>query len=152
MAALESLDNDLYVLDSSKDTVTVFRETEFGSIVHDAAALYNAGYYEEALVPWEKVLQRDGNYLRAYIGIASALLRKSDYKGAMKYAKLADAADIYNKAFEGYRREFLREHFTAIAAGIVLLVTAAAAWKKTKKKRLAAGAAESNGEKEESRQ
>lgn len=152
VAALESLDNDLYVLDSSKDTVTVFRETEFGSIVHEAAALYNAGYYEEALVPWEQVLQRDGNYLRAYIGIASALLRKGDYKGAMKYAKLADAGDIYNKAFEGYRREFLREHFTAIAVGIVLLVTAFAAWRKIRKKRLTARSAENNGEKEESRQ
>lgn len=119
-AAVESLDDKIYVLDSSKDTVTVFKETSFGQVVHKAAALYNDGYYEEALEPWQEVLARDGNYRRAYVGIASALLRKGDYKGSMKYAKLADAGDIYNKAFEGRRREFLREHFTAVAAALIL--------------------------------
>ena len=134
-AAVESLDNDLYVLDSSKDTVTVFRETSFGKAVHKAAALYNAGYYEEALEPWQDVLKRDGNYHRAYIGIASALLRKGDYKGAMKYAKLSDAGDVYNKAFEGYRREFLKEHFTAIAAGLAAVTAGAFVWGRIRKKR-----------------
>lgn len=147
-AAVESLDNDLYVLDSSKDTVTVFRETSFGKAVHKAAALYNAGYYEEALEPWQDVLKRDGNYHRAYIGIASALLRKGDYKGAMKYAKLSDAGDIYNKAFEGYRREFLREHFTAIAAGLAAVIAGAFVWGRIRKKRRNAAQIQ---EKEESR-
>ena len=136
-AAVESLDDKLYVLDSSKDTVTVFRETSFGSVVHKAAALYNDGCYEEALGPWEEVLARDGNYRRAYVGIASALLRKGDYKGAMKYAKLADAGDIYNKAFEGRRSEFLKENFTAVAAGAVLLIAAAAVGRKLVRKRRA---------------
>ncbi|MBQ6252773.1 hypothetical protein [Ruminococcus sp.] len=120
VAAVESRGSELYVLDSMKDTITVFRETSFGSIVHEAAALHNAGYYEEALGPWQEVLKRDGNYNRAYVGVASALLRQGDYKGAMKYAKLADAGDIYNKAFEGRRREFLKENFPVIAAVIVL--------------------------------
>ncbi|WP_028517917.1 hypothetical protein [Ruminococcus flavefaciens] len=148
-AAIESLDNDLYVLDSSKDTVTIFRETSFGKAVHKAAALYNAGYYEEALEPWQDVLKRDGNYYRAYVGIASALLRKGDYKGAMKYAKLSDAGDIYNKAFEGYRREFLREHFTAIAAGLVILIAGSVTYGKFRKKRRASTAADNISEKEE---
>ena len=133
---------------SSKDTVTVFRETSFGKAVHKAAALYNAGYYEEALEPWQDVLKRDGNYHRAYIGIASALLRKGDYKGAMKYAKLSDAGDIYNKAFEGYRREFLREHFTAIAAGLAAVIAGAFVWGRIRKKRRNAAQIQ---EKEESR-
>ena len=133
-AAVESFGDRLYVLDSSKDTITVFRETSFGSIVHEAASLYNGGYYEEALEPWLEVLKRDGNYRRAYVGAASALLRKGDYKGAMKYAKLADAGDIYNKAFEGRRREFLKEHFTAIAAVLVLGIGGLIALGKYRKK------------------
>ena len=118
-AALESLGGRLYVVDSVKNTVTVFTETAFGKTVHKAAALYNEGRYEEALEPWYEVLRSDGNYHRAHIGIASALLRKGDYKGAMKYAKLADAEKIYNKAFEGRRREFLKANFGYILAGIV---------------------------------
>ncbi|MBO4524885.1 MAG: hypothetical protein J5723_09435 [Ruminococcus sp.] len=124
VAAVESLEDKIYVLDSLKDTVTVFRETSFGRVVHEASALYNDGYYEEALEPWQEVLARDGNYRRAYVGIASALLRKGDYKDSMKYAKLADAGDIYNKAFEGRRREFLKEHFTSIAVVLTLGIVA----------------------------
>lgn len=134
VAALESLNNDLYVLDSFKDTVTVFRETSFGRTVHEAAALHNAGRYEEALGPWEEVLRRDGNYHRAYIGVALALLRKGDYEGAMKYAKLADDGKIYNKAFEGYRRQFLKEHFTAIAAVIAVAAVGLTAFGRYRKK------------------
>ena len=141
VAALESYGENLYVLDSSKDTVTIFVETSFGEIVHSAVTLFNEGYYEEALEPWYEVLKRDGNYLYAYYGVASALLRKGDYKGAMKYAKLGKFPRIYNKAFEGYRSEFLKAHFTLI----LLIVIAFAALmiflsRKAKKRRLAEAA------------
>lgn len=143
VAALESMGDNLYVLDQQKNTVTIFIETSFGEIVHNATSLYNAGYYEEALEPWYEVLKRDGNYRRAYIGVASALLNAGDYEGAMKYAELADMPAIYNKAFEGYRMDFLKEHFTAIV--IVLIVLAAAmiiVGRKMKQRRLAREAAE----------
>ena len=140
VSALESLGSDLYVVDSIKDTVTIFRETSFGAAVHKATALYNAGYYEEALEPWYEVLSRDANYRRANIGVASALLRKGDYKGAMKYAKRAGSPEIYNKAFEGYRAEFIRENFTTIAAVCVLSAAGLFYLGRRKKKRRAAEA------------
>ncbi len=121
-AAVESDEERLYVLDSGKNTVTVFEETTFGGTVHEAVKLYNDGYYEEALEPWYEVLRCDGNYRRAYVGVASALLNKGDYSGAMKYARLGYATDIYNKAFEGWREIFIREHFIHICLIIVLLV------------------------------
>jgi DNA-binding beta-propeller fold protein YncE len=134
-AALESHGTELYVVDSTKDTVTIFRETSFGAIVHKAAALYNDGYHEEALEPWYEVLRRDGNYRRAQIGVALALLRKGDYEGSMKYAKLAGSSSIYNRAFEGYRREFLKRHFTAIAAVIAAAAALMIYLSRRKKKR-----------------
>lgn len=143
VAALESMGSNLYVLDQQKDTVTIFVETSFGEIVHEATALYNSGHYEEALEPWYEVLKRDGNYRRAYIGVASALLNSGDYEGAMKYAELADAPAIYNKAFEGYRMDFLKEHFTAVIIAVIILIIALAALSKFfKKRRLEREAAE----------
>ena len=88
------------------------------------------------------MLKRDGNYRRAYIGVASALLRKGDYKGAMKYAKLADAPAIYNRAFEGYRMEFLKKNFAKMFAVVAaLIVVLFVTGRKRKKKRLAEAAA-----------
>ncbi|MCR5707657.1 MAG: hypothetical protein K6G82_05235 [Ruminococcus sp.] len=140
-AALESKGENLYVVDSRKDTVTIFTETDFGKIVHKATAYYNAGYYEEALGPWLEVLKRDGNYHRANIGVASALLRKGDYEGAMKYAKLAGSGYIYNKAFEGYRMEFLKKHFGTVFAIAAVFIAALFALGYTLKKRRRALAA-----------
>ncbi len=143
VSALESMGDNIYVLDQQKNSVTVFVETSFGEIVHEATARYNAGYYEEALEPWYEVLKRDGNYRRAYIGVASALLNAGDYEGAMKYAELADAPAIYNKAFEGYRMDFLKANFTAIIiAVIVLIIGLIVLGKQLKKRRLAREAAE----------
>ncbi len=113
---------NVYVLDSSKGTVTIFGQTVFGQIVHEATALYNGGYYEEALDPWLEVLKRDGNYRRAYVGLASAYYNMGQYQEAMKYAKKADASGRYNRAFERYRSEWLRDNLTWILIVIVVLV------------------------------
>ncbi len=124
VTALESIDSRVLVLDTRKNYITVFEETDFGSIVHEATDLYNDGFYEQALDPWYEVLQYDGNYQRAFLGVAAALLVEGDYEGSMKYAKLADSSYYYNRAFEGYRSEFLSENIDVIAAVIVVLVVA----------------------------
>lgn len=122
VSALESVDNNLFVLDAGKNTVTVFEETNFGEIVHEATGFYNDGYYEEALALWYEVLQYDGNYRRAFLGISSALLVNGDYKGSMKYAKLASSSYCYNKAFECYRSEWLSAHMNQILIIILIMI------------------------------
>lgn len=134
VSAVESTSENLYVVDSQKNTVTIFEQTVFGSIVHEATRLYNAGYYDEALEPWFEVLKRDGNYRRAYIGIASAYINQGNYEEAMKYAELADSQWRYDRAFEGWRTEFINENFMAIGV-IVLLVIIAIAVVVIRKKR-----------------
>lgn len=122
VSAIETMGTNIYIADSMKNTVTIFTETDFGGIVHEAVSLYNDGYYEEALAPWQEVLKRDGNYRMAYIGISSALYNEGDYEGLMKYAKLAESPKFYNKAFAGYRSEWLDANFGWIIAVIVVLI------------------------------
>lgn len=123
-AAVESHDNHLYVLDSRKNSVTVFTRTAFGEIVTEATNLYNEGKYEESYEPWQKVLKYDGNYRRAYIGIGNALFNEREYKEAMKYFKISISRGRYNKAFEGYRDQWLKSHFTLIIVIIIVLIVA----------------------------
>lgn len=135
--AIETAGERVYVLDAGKNTVTIFRQTEFGALVQEANHLYNAGYYEEALAPWNEVLRQDGSYRRAYIGIANAMLTKRNYKAAMRYAKLADSSACYDKAFEGWRSEFLRAHFGLLlgAAAALCLGGVAICHRRRRKKR-----------------
>ena len=113
---------EICVLDAGKGAVTVFALTDFGQTVHTATDLYNRGYYEEALAPWQAVLRQDGNYRRACLGISSAYYNMGRYREAMDYARQADASYVYNRAFERYRSEWLRTHLNGILAGCVLLL------------------------------
>lgn len=149
VAAVETMGADcekIYVLDAGKGTVTVFEQTVFGSIVHNATQLYNAGYYEEALEPWMEVLKCDGNYRRAYLGISSAYYNMGRYRESMDYAKKADASGRYNRAFERYRSQWLRGHLTVILAVIVLLIAGIQIFKIYLRKRKKNNAPEKGGE------
>lgn len=125
-SAIETAGNNIYVLDSGKNNITVFTETDFGRTVHEAVGMYNDGYYPEALDLWYDVLKYDGNYSYAHNGVAYALLRNGDYKSSMKYARLADYPELYDKAFEEYRREFLKSNagsiFFAVIVAVIILM------------------------------
>lgn len=132
--SIESHDDKLYVLDSRKNSITVFTRTTFGNIVTEAINLYNDGYYQESYEPWCEVLKYDGNYRRAYIGIGNALFQNEDYKGAMKYYKIAIARARYSKAFEGYRNHFLEKYFTLLLILAVLLIVLIIVYNRAKKR------------------
>lgn len=109
-SAIETVGKNIYILDSGKNNITVFSETNFGEKVHNAVELYNSGYYAETLNLWLEILKYDSNYTYAYNGLAYAFLRNGEYKNSMKYAKLSGDSQLYNKAFQEYRRIFLKEN------------------------------------------
>ncbi|MBR4554817.1 MAG: hypothetical protein IKO27_04405 [Ruminococcus sp.] len=120
--AVESYGNRVYILDGSKNDITVFIETQFGKYVHAAFDLYDEGRYVEAKSDWEEVVKRDGSYTYAYIGLGKAALNEEEYNSALKYFKTAYDQDDYDKAYKYAREAFLREHFTLIIIIIALLV------------------------------
>lgn len=123
VAAVESLGSNVYVLDSRKCSITVFKRTEFGSIVQEAMSLFNAGKYEESIGPWEEALRRDSNYWMAYIGLGNAYLNAKDYETAMD-CFYRQSRSGYSDAFKSWRMNFVRENFTLFAV-IILVVLAA---------------------------
>lgn len=119
--AVESRGTNIYVLDGRKSNVTVFKQTEFGAIVHEAISLFNKGKYEEARGPWEEALRRDSNYWLAYIGLGNAYLNEGDYETAMKYFYY-NSRSGYNDAFKSWRMNFIRDNFTLFAVIILVLL------------------------------
>ncbi|MDE6425951.1 MAG: hypothetical protein K2K89_07420, partial [Ruminococcus sp.] len=126
-SSIETVEKNIYILDSEKSNITVFSETNFGEKVHNAVDLYNSGYYVETLSLWLEILKYDANYTYAYNGLAYAFLRNGEYKNSMKYAKLSGDSELYNKAFQEYRRIFLKENsgkilmIIFIISGIILI-------------------------------
>lgn len=117
--AVETYNGKVYVLDGRKNSITSFKSTEFGEIVHTAIAFFNKGQYDEAKGPWEEVLRRDSNYWFAYIGLGNAYLNDGEYQTAMDYF-YRNSRSGYNRAFKDYRIGFIRANFNYFM--IVLLV------------------------------
>lgn len=132
VTAIEAYNSVVYVLDSRKNSITTFKRTEFGDIVHEAMSLYNLGKYEEASGPWQEVLTRDSNYWFAYIGLGNAELSQGNYAEAMNYFYRNSRAG-YNRAFKQYRMQFVRDNFNVFMIIILVVIIALIALSKLKK-------------------
>ncbi len=116
-------EGNLYVLDATQGAIHVFTPTQFIKKVHSTLKLYHEGRYEEAIGPWEEVLQLDKNYSIAHIGLGKAYLKQEKWVDSMREYKLAGDEEGYSQAFNGWRTAMLQQHFGLIVlGGIVLLV------------------------------
>ena len=120
-AALEHMDYDLLVLDSLDCSITLFVPTEFGSLIYQAIDEFDQGNYVKSGETWQKVMDIDGNYDLAYIGIGRSLLRQEKYYEAMKYFELKYDDENYSKAYKQYRKEWVEEHIVIIVIVILAL-------------------------------
>src|SRR5688572_23117655 len=116
-------DGRIYVLDANRNTVQVFRRTEFAELVHNGSRLYFDGLYDQASEIWQEVLRRDANYELAHTGLGKALFKKGEYVEAMREYAIARNKDGYSQAFGEWRHGFLRENF-----GWILPLFIFAAW------------------------
>lgn len=115
---------DVLVSDKLKNTVTVFKITDFGKKVMGLIDITLDGKYTEAKSGWDEVIALDRNFQPAYSGIARAYLTEGDYEAAMEMAKKGYDRDTYELAFEFYRKSMLKEYFWLIFLVFVLAVSA----------------------------
>ena len=115
------LDDKIYVLDSEKAQIQVFAPTEFTSYLHNALYLFSKGRYKESKEPLKKVLEMNNLFTYANMAMGKALYKEGDYKGALKYAKIAKDKEGYSDAFWEIRNIWLKKNLTWIAIVILLL-------------------------------
>jgi hypothetical protein len=125
--AIETHGGKVYVLDSIKNSVTVFKPTEFGDLVLDAMGLFNRGLYTESLEPWQEVLKRDANYYMAYVGMGEAMLSIGEFREALDYFYMHFRGG-YGRAFKDFRIHYMRENFDrflaiGVTAAVILIGT-----------------------------
>lgn len=131
--ALEHMDHDLLVLDAQDNSVTIFTPTLFGSLIFQAIEQFQDGEYVESGETWQKVMDLNGNYDLAYIGIGRSLLRQEKYKEAMEYFELKYDEDNYSRAFKQYRKIWVEENIGWIFALVFAVLTIPLAVGKVKK-------------------
>lgn len=118
------VNENLYVMDADKNTITEFRLTQFGKLVRTAITLYDEGLYRESIEPWQEVISHNANYLLAYTGLGKAYYQLKDYDTAMYYYRLANDRADYSEAFKASSLNRMRESFPLIVLGLVIAVAA----------------------------
>lgn len=120
--------NEVLVADSSLNTVSIFKITDYGSLLKEAQRLTDKGDYIGSKNLWLDVMSQDKNNQLAYIGLAKSYFDEGEYQKAMEYAKIGCDRETYALAFELVRNNWITENFTyivlAVVAIIVLLIVA----------------------------
>ncbi len=114
--------SDVLVTDSYKNTLTVFKLTEYGAAVRSAQLITLSGDFAEALDSWTAIISEDTNCQLAYRGLGKAYYDLGDNEKAMEYAKLGVDRDTYAKAFELKRTALLEKYFYLIFIAIAVIV------------------------------
>lgn len=120
--SIEHVGKDLFVLDNLNASITVFTPTEYGNLIYKATEEFACGEYDQSAETWEKVLQHNGKYDLAYIGLGKAYLRQNKFAEAMDCFKTKHARRNYSKAFKYYRKEWIESNIGWIAAIIIILI------------------------------
>lgn len=133
-SALAVNGSDVLIADAIKNSITVFKITEYGELVRSGRITTLSGDYAAAKDNWEKAVKEDTNCQMAYRGLGMAFLDSGEYREAMKYAKIGADRETYADAYENIRTEILEENFIWIFLGIIFLIGLVAAFAVYKKK------------------
>lgn len=120
--ALANLNGNMLVLDSLKNSVTIFAPTEYQRTIFAALGHYDRGHFQEAAAKWAQVLELNTNYDLAYTGTGNAHFMQGEYSRAMTNFHLANNRAAYSEAYRFYRRDLLGDKFGILAVIIVIIL------------------------------
>ncbi|WP_219835409.1 YIP1 family protein [Paenibacillus sp. R14(2021)] len=120
-SAIEILGDRMLVLDKDNNRLSLFKPTRYGTEIREAVSSLYGGKTEQSAAAWKQVLQFNGNFDVAYIGIGKSLLKKGDNREAMTYFKLGNNREYYSEAFKRYRKDVVLQHFGTLVLVAALL-------------------------------
>lgn len=129
---------NLYIADSSQNTIQVLSPTDFIKTVHSALSYYKNGKYEQSLKEWSRVLEADATYPLALEQVGNIKYKQGLYDESMDDFYLANDKAQYGKAYDELRQNFLTENFeiysiTLIAVIVIFIVLLTLAFRASKR-------------------
>lgn len=114
--------SDIYVLDSTLNSITIFKRTDYGDVINQALYHNSIREYSAAYEDWQDILRRNINFDAAYVGIGKNLYRQGQYEEAMEYYKKAWEQTNYSVAFKSYRKEVVEKYILLIIVVVVAVI------------------------------
>lgn len=120
-SAIETYGNRIYVLDSAKNSLTIFKRTDYGDAVWDAVVKYNQGEYVDSIPAWEQVLTINSNCELAYVGMGKAYYQLGEYEKALDFFEQGNDTEGRSTAFVAYRSVWLAANFGWLLLAVIVL-------------------------------
>lgn len=120
--AVETVGNEILVLDSETNSITVFDPTDYGNIKRELLMIIDTGKYEKIAGLADDLLTRNTNSQYAYYAKGFVAEQKGDYETALGYYKQANDQASYAQCYKLLRTKYVKSHFILIALAIILLV------------------------------
>lgn len=117
--AIESIGDNLLVLDEKAGSIILYTLTDFGRNVRTAISLYNDGKYMDCENYWKEILKVNSGYQFANIGMGKIYESRNEFKLAQKYYKYGNYKTGYSSAFKKQRDIFMNKYF---AVTMLLLI------------------------------
>lgn len=120
--AIEYANDLIMVLDSVRNAIMLFGETEYGALINEAVGLRYDGAEADAVPLWQKVLRLDEDNELANTGIGKAYLAAGDHERAIHYLALGKNRDFYSIAFKRFRNDWMEANTAPIFTMAVVAV------------------------------
>lgn len=120
--ALAVSNNKVFVADSLDNSVTVFKQTDFGKQLFSAQLMILKSDYADSKEAWEYVLKEDSQNQLALRGMAKIALLESEYEKAQAYAKEGVDYSVYSQALKKVHEKFITQNFTWLFIGGVFAI------------------------------
>ena len=111
----------IYVLDSDKAQIQIYRPTEFTDLLHNALYLYSKGRYTEAKQPLSEILRMNSMFDYANKAMGRCCFQEDNYREALRFARLAKDYTGYSDAFWEIRNVWLKNHIMTLIFVLVLI-------------------------------
>ena len=114
--------DEIYVLDSDRRQIQVYKPSEFTQKLHNALYLYSKGRYTESREPLSDVLKMNSMFDYANRAMGRAYFQEENYDEALRYARLSKDHSGYSDAFWEIRNDWLKKNIVAAMVTIVLII------------------------------
>ncbi|GHV32545.1 hypothetical protein FACS18949_03790 [Clostridia bacterium] len=132
--AIEHIGDRVLVLDSIRNEIITFKETEYGALINDAVSLRFDGDETQAVAKWQEVLLLNENLELANVGIGKAYLTSGDNEQAMHYLRLGMNRTYYSIAFKRWRNDILKENLGWVLTLLMILIVAGVVWTQVRRR------------------
>lgn len=127
------MEEKIVVVDLVYETVEIFAPTTYGALINSGLEAQSRYDYEEAANYWQQVLDINGSFYYANLGLGKYQMRTGNYEEAQENFFKGGDRSYYSSAYKKVSGAWMDRNFGKILAVIIAVIVLIIAWKLYKK-------------------